>query len=137
MKVFSISETELEKIENAEVEVLKATEVIKESEHRIQEEEKQILILEEQILKQIKHHPIRTLARGGFTRKELQILHKVFVRKLAKHRLVFTVIITFGVVLIWRGFWEVTAVLPLLSSPIVCLIVGFIVLWGVKKYTEL
>jgi hypothetical protein len=137
MKVPMLDSTELKKIEAAEEKVLEATTLIKESERKIQQEEKRILSMEQEILKHIDAHPVRTLARGGLTKKEVQILHNFFVKKLSKHRLLLTIIITFGVVMVWRGFWEITSVLPFLSSPIVCLIVGFLVLWGVKTYTEL
>ncbi len=129
--------SEINKLKSIERRLLKETERIEESEEKIEKEEKKISHIETDIIKSIKKQPVRALMKNGFTQKELGYLHKLLVYKIARHRYIFTLLITLGIVLIWRGFWEITETLPLLSYPIIALLSGILIIWLTERITHI
>lgn len=59
-----------------------------------------------------------------------------FVKKLAKHKFIFSLIVSLGVVLVWRGLWDITAELPVLKESGVALVLGLAIVWFLEKYSE-
>ncbi len=68
---------------------------------------------------------------------QVETKRKRFVRKLAKHKFLFSMVASLGVVLVWRGLWDVTAELPVLKDSLVALLIGFAIIWFLEKYSEI
>ena len=113
-----------DEMKNLEGRIMKKEEVI-------EEKEKEILKIEEELLSSVEE--IKTsekiLSKAGYFRRKM-------VRKLARHRFLFSVLVSFGAVLIWRGLWDITSSIPVLKESGVALILGFFILWLLEKYTE-
>src|SRR4051794_36306812 len=97
---------DLKSIKTEEERILQETEKIEQAEERIKLEEKQILEAERNVLATVKHHPLKTFVRHGLNRRELSFLRTSYVRRLARHRFIFAILVLFAVILVWRGFWE-------------------------------
>ncbi len=128
----------LKKVEKEEKKILAEAEKIKVAEQRIKEEEKKILSSEEEILKNIKGQPSKALGVDeGVSKRELRFVRLMYLKKLAKHRFISTLIIIAATVLVWRGIWHSVDELPILSYSLVSLGVGIILLWIINRYTKL
>lgn len=68
---------------------------------------------------------------------QVESKRKRFVRRLAKHKFLFSMVASLGVVLVWRGLWDVTAELPVLKDSLVALLIGFAIIWFLEKYSEI
>lgn len=98
--------------------------------------EKEIKKSEENISKNLTQG-IKTMSKDGINYREASLIKKSILRKIAKHKFLFTVLVTLGVVLVWRGFWGFTESIPFLENSLVSLIIGFSILWLIEQYTEL
>lgn len=112
-------------------------------EEKLLKEEEKIEKLEEQILKsetKISENlssGIKTLSKDGLTSSEASIIKRSVLRKIAKHKFIFTLLTTVAVVLVWKSVWNISDTLPILESSIGSLVVGLVMLWLIEKYTEL
>lgn len=132
-----MSDEELKRVKEVEAQILKEEEQIKQTEAHIREDEKKIVGAEKVIMGSIRKHPIRALLPGGFNARELELVKAVFTRKITRHRLLMAILATIGVVLVWRGIWHTADELPLISISVVSLLIGIIILWLIKRYTDL
>lgn len=104
-------------------------------------QEKQIKRVEEKILQETQaieqtlHHP--TAHGADHSLSGSKSIRKRFIQKIARRKFLFALLIASGTVLVWRGLWEITAKLPLLSESFVALFVGLGILWVVERYSEL
>lgn len=131
---------EVEKLINVhDKKIDKEIEKIEASEQRIQDEESQILKSEKKIVQTLKRRPFSAyFIQPGTTAKEFGFFRTIVVRNFSrKRRLLFALIVTFSVVLIWRGMWELVDGIPFLSISLVSLIVGIVIIWLLQKYTDL
>lgn len=129
--------TDLKKIGLEEKKILQEAEKIEEAEKRINAEEKKILASEQKILQNSKDHPTKTLSIDeGLTSRELQLFKLFFVRRISKHKFIFSLIIVLATVLIWRGIWHSLDSIPVLSSSLISLGVGVLLFWLLRKYTK-
>ncbi|MBI3485591.1 hypothetical protein HY025_01455 [Candidatus Daviesbacteria bacterium] len=128
---------QLETISKEEARILKETEKIEEAEERIKQEEKEILESEQKILATAKEHPLKTLVRHGLSRRGIGFIRATYLKRLSKHRFIYALIVLFAIVLVWRGFWETTSLVPFLANPVIALLIGIGLLWILKKYTNL
>ncbi|MDO8618407.1 MAG: hypothetical protein Q7R49_00515 [Candidatus Daviesbacteria bacterium] len=132
------SDNGLKNIKLEEDKILKEAEKIEEAEKRIKEEEKKILSSEEEILKSSKNKKSGVFdVDEGLTQRELQIFRLLFIKKLTKHKLISALVVIIATVLIWRGIWHTADDIPILSYSLVSLGVGILLLWILKKYTDL
>jgi hypothetical protein len=126
------------KLTTQEKRLIRETKRIETAEKKIHREEKRILKAEGKILKTIKKNPIKAVSRGGITRREAHFVRQTAIRRLTHHKLVWGILFTAVVVLIWRSIWTLLDTAPSpLSNPILGLIVGIIILWVLKKNTKL
>ncbi len=107
------SNKELKKIEELESKILK-------EEEKIEKREAEILTLDKSVTGVV---------------KDLGSFRSNLARRIAKHKFIYTLLISLGIVLVWRGLWETTE--SLIASSIVSLMAGIILLWLVKKHTEI
>lgn len=118
--------------------------------HEIAEKEKQILEEEKKITEQAEKFLQIQPKIGELLKKEqvvaqeeavvtteLNFFQRFLVAKTKKHKIIFQIIIIFGVVLVWRGLWGIFDQLPIISSAIISLVVGFLVLWLFNRITDL
>lgn len=116
-------------VDTKHIEVLEG-EILKEQK-KIEQEEVKMLKKEDEIKNEVDQIEKSTQALNSIERYR----HNV-VKKLAKHKFVFSMIVSLGVVLIWRGIWDITAELPILKENFVALLVGFAIIWFLEKYSE-
>ncbi len=129
---------DLKKVKAEEDRILKETQKIEEAEERIKKEEKRILSSEAEILENIKGKSSKALEIDeGVSKRELKFLRLIFLRRLARHKFISTLLIIIATVLIWRGIWHGVDELPFLSYSLVSLGVGIIILWIINRYTKL
>jgi hypothetical protein len=108
---------ELKKIEDLESDLLaKEGEVLR--------AEERILASEKEVAKEI-----AWLKRAESHRHQI-------VQRLSKHKFLFSTLVTFGVVLIWRGLWNLTDMLPVIKDTGVSLLLGFGIIWFLEKYSD-
>lgn len=124
-------------LEQVEKQLLAEEKRIQEAEERIRLEEERILDSERLIVKAIKDKPLTSIITISGSKKRLEFVRMRVLRKIAKHKLLFAIIVTVTFVLIWRGTWGVIDELPILSIPIVSLLVGVLLVWLLRKYSEL
>lgn len=106
-------------------------------EKKIEVEEEKILKEEEKIDKVIESPKFKNLVENGDALADLNNTRKRIIKKIAKHRFLFTLIVSLGIVLVWRGLWEISAGIPILSQSIVALVLGLGILWFIEKYSDL
>lgn len=128
----------LNKIKLEEDKILKEAEKIEEAEEKIKAEEKKIADSQEEILKNSKNNKSSIFGVDeGLTQRELQIFRLLFIKKLTKHKLISALMVITATVLIWRGIWHTIDDTPILSYSLVSLGVGILLLWILRKYTDL
>lgn len=98
---------------------------IVQEEKKIEVEEKKIEHEEEQIVDLEK--TIKTADKARFA----------FIKKFAKHKFLYSLVAGTGVVLVWRGLWDISETIPGLESSVVALIVGLGIIWVLEKYSSL
>lgn len=59
------------------------------------------------------------------------------VGKLQHHKLIFPLLVGVGVVLVWRGLWEIFDVTPIISYSFISLALGVVILWAVNRINSL
>lgn len=96
----------------------KKEEVILEGVHQ---EEKQEEVVEEEVEK--------VEAIGTMQQK--------LVKRLQRHKLLFPLIVGVGVVLVWRGLWELFDVTPIISYSFISLALGIVILWAINRINSL
>lgn len=125
----STGETILKEIAQKEKQILA-------EEKKITEEAEAILKIKPAI-KQILDKEQTVAAEEAAVTTELNFFQKFFVARAKKHRAIFQVIIVLGVVLVWRGLWGIFDQMPIISSAVISLVVGLILLWLFNKITDL
>lgn len=111
---------------------------IERAEKLIERAEARIIRSEDNIFQKLKKGPNGTIHIKNVDSSEVSYLRALIVGRLARrYRMLFTLVVTAGVVLVWRGIWNLLDVTPIMSSPVVSLLVGIFVLWVVQRYTEL
>lgn len=128
---------EAETLKEREQHILAAEEKIEQAEAHIEAEEKKIEKVELAILENSKNNGMRSIFDGELTAPERYFVRMRFVRKLAKHKLLFSLLATVGVVLVWRGIWHTVDSLPIISAAIISLLAGIAILWLIGRYTDL
>ena len=106
-------------------------------EKKIEADEEKLLQEEKVVVKTLEGRQFRTLLESSNVLRDLAKTKKGFIRKIAKHKFIFTLIVSTAIILVWRGIWEGSAAVPFLSSSIVSLIIGVGILWLIERYTDL
>lgn len=118
---------------------------------KISEKEKQIVTEEKKITKQteklLEMKPVmQALAQKEETiaveeekivNSELNFFQRFFVSRAKKHKILFQLIILLGVVLVWRGLWDLFDQIPVISSALISIVVGLFLLWLFNRITDL
>lgn len=116
----------------------KALDQIEQAEEKIENHETKILQEEERILKEVKDNPAQVFSIDpGITKREIHLFRLALVKKLSRHKLTFALLVGFAIVLVWRGAWGVVDEVPVLNIALVSLALGILILWILKKYTDL
>lgn len=102
-----------------------------EKESAIEDKEREIIGLEQELIKKIDK-----LDKVDKTVSRIELYRRKFVKKLAKHRFIFSILVSFSFVLVWRGLWDITAGLPVLENAVIALGIGFFLMWLLERYTE-
>lgn len=107
---------------------------------KILEEEKRIEKMEEKLLDQGKE------IEGTINDPKLRLLikdvehfdqsGKLLKRKVSKHKIIITIVLSIATTLVGRGIWEITQKIPFLSESIIVLVIGLAILWILDQYLE-
>jgi hypothetical protein len=114
---------ELEKIERLESQILR--------------EEKKILHEDQVIVKTLKTPSSLQLLQTINILRSLKRQQSAFVRRISKRRILFGLLVTVGMVGVWRGTWEFLDMIPWLHSPFASIAFGVLVLYVLKKVNDL
>ncbi len=106
-------------------------------EEKIEKTEEKLLKEEKVVIKTLESKQFETLLQSSSVLRDLGKTKKGVIRKIAKHKFVFTLIVSTAIILVWRGIWEESAALPIISSSLVALLVGVGILWLIERYTDL
>lgn len=115
-----------------EKEILEQEKRIERAEANIEREEKRIEHVEREILRH-KRLSLRTIFTPDLTPQERYFVHRRILKRFAKHKIIFSLLLTTGVVLVWRGIWHTADELPIISISLVSLGVGLAILWLVNR----
>ena len=116
------SQNNLQTIEQLEKRILHELALVESMEKKLLGEEEEIIGKQDEMLSGV---------------RKMLSWRKTFVQKLSQHKAVFSTLLATGVVLISRGIWELSAHLPFLSSSIVALLTGIIILSAINRYPNL
>ncbi len=105
-------------------------------EKKITEEAEALLKIKPAIKKILEKEQVVVAEEAAVT-TELNFFQRFFVTRARKHKAIFQVIIVAGVVLVWRGIWGIFDQMPIVSSAVISLIIGLILLWLFNKITDL
>ena len=64
-------------------------------------------------------------------------IQQKLVSKLQRHKLLFPLIVGIGVILVWRGLWELFDVTPIISYSFISLALGIVILWTINRINSL
>lgn len=53
------------------------------------------------------------------------------------HKLLFPLVVAVGVVLVWRGLWNLFDQLPIVSYSVISLALGLIILWAFNRFNSI
>lgn len=101
----------------------------------IKDEEKEILKREDKVEETLESTSFKEIMDAAPAVKELSTFRSKFVRRIQKHKLIFTLFVAVGIVLVWRGLWELSE--SIIASAAVSLVLGIVLLWLIKRYTDL
>lgn len=119
----------LENIEAKEKVLMEEVDKIEEAQDNIEKEEKEILRSEKRVSSY--------LVDSGLSVRRLNFFRLVFSNRISKHKLLFALLLTLAIVLIWRGFWLAIDSVPILSNWPVSIVVGAFIVWLLRRYTAL
>lgn len=128
---------DLKELRKIEKNILDEAKEIERSEQSIKEHERRILESERNILSHMKNKPKTLFINSDLTKQELHFLRMTFIRKIARHKLLYAILITLTFVLVWRGTWHTIDEIPILNHSLVSLGVGIFLVWLLKKATDL
>ncbi|OGE31591.1 hypothetical protein A2631_00450 [Candidatus Daviesbacteria bacterium RIFCSPHIGHO2_01_FULL_44_29] len=116
----------------------KAIDKIESAEEKIELNEAKILEEERKILSSVKETPVNIFDLDpGTTKRKIHLFRLTIIKKIARHKLLYGIVVTISLVLIWRGLWHTIDELPIISISLVSLGVGLLSIWILKKYTDL
>ncbi len=64
-------------------------------------------------------------------------LQKNLIVHAKHHKLLFPLVVAVGVVLVWRGLWNLFDQVPILSYSLISLSLGLIILWAFNRFNSL
>lgn len=127
-------------VEEKEQRILAEEKKIEEAEKHIEKEEQRILHAEQSILKSNKKG-LRSFFTEDLSPPERYFLRQRLLKRFAEHKLIFSLIFTIGVVLVWRGIWHAADIVftpeNYLISAALSFAVGLLILWLIDRYTDL
>lgn len=114
--------------------ILKKEKKIEAEIKRIERMEKVIKNSENKISKNLSLG-IKNMSKGGINSTEASLIKRSLLRKVSKHKFIFTTIVTLGIVLVWRGLWDISQFF--IKDSLIALGIGVVILWLLEKYTDL
>ena len=135
LKSTMTEDEKLQQIKLTEKEIVEEEKHIDAAQKHIQEDEHRILASEQTILRNIKK--TKSINTNSLIPPEMSFFRTVFLRRIAKHKILYAFLATIGTVLIWRGIWEGADKIPFISLSWVSVLVGFGILWLLNKFTDL
>jgi hypothetical protein len=103
---------------------------------KIERDEAKILANEKEILAE-DHMILLTLRKMTGSIKGLSKARSLFVSRISKRKIVFGLLVTAGMVGVWRGTWYVLDEVSWLHSPYASIAFGVILLLVLKKINDL
>lgn len=69
--------------------------------------------------------------------EEINIVQETILSKMQKHRFFFPLVSAIGVILVWRGLWDIFDQIPIISYSAISLSLGLIILWAFNRVKSL
>ncbi|HXS15349.1 MAG TPA: hypothetical protein VN711_04420 [Candidatus Saccharimonadales bacterium] len=69
--------------------------------------------------------------------EEVSLLQKNLIIHAKHHRLLFPLIVGVGVVLLWRGLWNLFDQIPIVSYSFISIALGIIILWAFNRLNSI
>ena len=117
-------------IKNLERKIIEEEDEIKDLEKRIDRKEEQILNAQSKILKSTGK---LELIGTSFTKYQAKIIHSGFVKRLNKHKILYSFITLISVILIWSGIQAFLATVPFVKNPLVSIGLGILIVWIIDR----
>ncbi|MEK7573240.1 MAG: hypothetical protein AAB531_02330 [Patescibacteria group bacterium] len=109
-----------EEITKLEKRIISEEEEIKQVERKINAKEEKILAQEGKILKSTNN-------------LKLKLLHSGFIKRLNKHKILYSFITLISIILIWSGIQRFLSTVPVINNPLVSISLGVLIVWIIDK----
>lgn len=119
-----------EELQHEEEKILK-------EEKKIENETRELLEVNNEVKKLVKKDIEYDKKEEALEEKESTTIQKYAINNLKQHKIIFTFVIFFAVLLVWRGAWAILDSIPIFSYSLISFAVGIIILWLFKKFKEL
>lgn len=100
-------------------------------ERKIIDEESEIKTLEEKI--NLKEDKILLKEEGVVSKYPTRFLRSKFLKRLNKHKIVYSFITLLSIILIWSGIQNFLAGVPVIHNPLISIALGITIVWIVDK----
>ena len=117
-------------IGNLEKKIINEEEEIKGLEKKINSKEEKILTNEDNILKST--GSLKFIG-GGVGKYQAKLIRSGFVNRLSKHKILYSFITLFSVILIWSGIQNFLASVPLVHNPLISIGLGVLIVWIIDR----
>lgn len=105
--------------------------VIKEQKELV---EKQEVILEQVVIEEKKEDSVEEEVEKV---EQVSDIQKNLIVHAKHHRLIFPLIVGVGVVLLWRGLWDLFDQIPIVSYSFISIALGIIILWAFNRMNSI
>ncbi len=117
-------------IAKLEKKIIDEEEKIEELEKKIDSKEGRILATQDKILRSTGS---LKLVGSGLSKYQAKLLHSKFLKRLNKHKILYSFITLLAVILIWYGIQNLLATIPFIHQPIIAIILGVLIVWFIDK----
>lgn len=117
-------------IASLEKKVLAEEEEIEKLEKKIDSKEGRILATQDKILRSTGS---LKLLGTGLSKYQAKLIHSKFLKRLNKHKILYSFITLLAVILIWYGIQNLLTTIPIIHNPIIAIVLGVLIVWFIDK----
>lgn len=121
---------ETSEIANLERKIIAEEEEIKKLEKKIDSKEGRILDTQGKILQSTGG---LKLIGSSVSKYQAKLIHSGFLKRLNKHKILYSFITLVSVVLIWSGIQNFLASVPIIHNPLVSIALGVLIVWIIDR----
>lgn len=117
-------------ISKLEKKIIAEEEEIKRLEKKIDSKEDKILSTQGEILNTTGG---LKLIGNSFSKYQTKFIHSGFVKRLSKHKILYSFITLLSIILIWSGIQNFLATVPFIHNPLVSISLGVLIVWIIDR----